>query len=376
MNTISVLEKVRTEGPISRASLSRVTGLSRSTCSIIVDQLISEGLICETGKDESSGGRKAILLTIDNDGGRAIGIKLMQNRIAGALVDLKGQIIGTISKEMDSSFTEDELINDLHSVIDSLRQIEKKSRKKIFGIGIGIGGKIDFQKGVLIESSILNLRNIPIGNLIQDKTGIPVFLENDVNAFTLGEKYFGEGQDYSNFLCISLGSGIGAGVIIDESLYRGSHHMACEFGHMSLGVDSLRECRCGKKGCLEAYASDSAIELYYKESTGRNPGITEIVSLAEKEDHHALNAFSRAGRYLGFGISTLVNLFDPETIMIGGEGIVYYRYMEDQVRKSLLENTVYGLSDEINIRPVSYEDNLWVRGVATLVVKGVLRREI
>lgn len=377
MNISVILEKIRTEGPVSRASLSRMTGLSRSTCSILVDQLIAEDLVCETGKDESSGGRKAILLTINYEGGRAIGLKLMQNRIAGALVDLNGRIIQTDSRETTSDFSGSELIDYLCEIVGSLTAIEKNKGKKIFGIGVGIGGKIDYQKGILLESSIIGLKNLSIASILEERTGIPVFLENDVNAFTLGEKYFGEGKNFSNFLCVSLGSGIGAGVIIDDSLYRGSHHMACEFGHMSMSAEpDARLCNCGKHGCLEAFASDSAIEDYYKELSGAELPINEISKLAGQGDITSLKAFARAGSYLGFGISTLINLFDPEALIIGGEGVVYYEYMEEEMNNSLSNNVVYGLSDEADIRPVSYDDNLWVRGVATLVVQKVMKREI
>ncbi|MGL1891133.1 MAG: ROK family transcriptional regulator [Spirochaetaceae bacterium] len=378
MNITVVLEKIRLDGPISRASLSKSTGLSRSTCSNLVDQLISEGLVCETGKDLSSGGRKAILLRVNYEGGRAIGIKLMQNRIVGALVDLSSKIIKTSSKEFSHDFTEAELVEVLLDIVKSLIKYEKNNNNgKIFGIGVGLGGKINFEEGILIESSILKLKNVPIASLIEKQTGIPLFLENDVNAFTLGEKYFGVGQEFSNFLCVSLGRGIGAGVIIADDLYRGSHHLACEFGHMKISdATNIHKCNCGQSGCLEAYASNSAILGYYKEFTGCDVTIDDLISLAEKSDESALKAFVTAGTYLGIGMSTLMNLFDPETIIVSGEGAVYYDYMKEAVQSSLKENVVYGLSDEIEIKSVTYNDNLWIRGVATLVIKEVFRREI
>lgn len=378
MNITVILEQIRLDGPISRASLSKSTGLSRSTCSILVDQLITEGLVCETGKDLSSGGRKAILLRVNYEGGRAIGIKLMQNRIVGALVDLSSKIIKTSSKEISHDFTEAELVEALLDTVTSLINYEKKHNNgKIFGIGVGLGGKMDFEKGILIESSILKLKNIPIAALVEEQTGIPLFLENDVNAFTLGEKYFGVGQDFSNFLCVSLGKGIGAGVIIADELYRGSHHLACEFGHMKItDATNIHKCNCGKSGCLEAYASNSAILSFYKGYTGCETTIEDLISLAKESDKNALKAFATAGRYLGTGMSTLMNLFDPETIIVSGEGAVYYEFMKEAVKSSLKENVVYGLSDEIEIKSVEYNDNLWIRGVATLVIKEVFRREI
>jgi N-acetylglucosamine repressor len=377
-NMTTVLEKIRTEGPISRASISRVTGLSRSTCSIIVDELISEGLVLETGKDESSGGRKAILLKLNYEGRRAIGIKVMQSSITAALVDLSGRIIEMQSEVISPDCSELDFLGSLLKLVNFLISYEKNETNEIiFGIGIGIGGKIDSKNGVLLESSILRLKNIYIGKTLEDKTGIPVYLENDVNAFTIGEKYFGAGKNYNNFLCISLGQGIGAGIIIDDLLFRGSHHIAGEFGHIRITdrEDSLF-CTCGKKGCLEAYAADKAIQDYYRDITGSEVSIERVVALAEQGEAPAKKAFGKAGSYLGTGISTLINLFDPETIIIGGEGASYYKYMRNEVARTIKENVVYGLSDEIEIKPVLFDDNLWVRGVAALVVREVFRKEV
>lgn len=377
-NLTTILEGIRMEGSISRASLSRLTGLSRSTCSILVEELISEGLIIETGKDESSGGRKAILLKLNYEGRRAIGIKIMQNRITGALVDLSGRIIEMQSENISHNCSEPDLLGALLKVVQFLISHEKKHTNEIiFGIGIGIGGKIDFHNGVLLESSILSLKNIHIGKMLEDKTGIPVYLENDVNAFTIGEKYFGDGLKYNNFLCVSLGQGIGAGIIVDDILFRGSHHIAGEFGHIRITDRSTAvSCTCGKKGCLEAYSSNHAITGYYFELSGEEKNIEEITMLAEMEDNKALQAFRKAGTYLGYGISTLINLFDPEIIIIGGEGTVYYKFMESEISRVVREDTVYGLSDEVKIQAVLFDDNLWIRGAAALVVREVFRKQV
>lgn len=376
-NMSTILEIIRTEGTISRAHISRLTGLSRSTCSILVDEMISEGLVIEMGKEESSGGRKAILLKLNYDGGRAIGIKVMQNCISAALVDLSGKIIKIKSGDFPDNFDESGFINILISVVNSLSAYEKNNtNKNILGIGIGVGGKIDFHTGTLIQSSIINLRNVQIGKILKEETGIPVYLENDVNAFAVGEKYFGAGLHYHNLLCVTVGQGIGAGIIVDDSLFRGSHHIAGEFGHIRItDSDSAASCTCGKKGCLEAYSSNEAIINYFLELTGKKISIDKITALAEKGDRSALEVFRKAGTYLGYGISTLINLFDPEIIIIGGEGAVYYKYMESEISRVVKEDTVYGLYKEVEIKPVLFDANLWIRGAAALVVREVFRKK-
>ena len=253
---------------------------------------------------------------------------------------------------------------------------KNNTNKNILGIGIGVGGKIDFHTGTLLESSIINLRNVQIGKVLEERTGIPVYLENDVNAFTVGEKYFGAGIHYHNLLCVTVGQGIGAGIIVDDNLFRGSHHIAGEFGHIRItDSNSAASCTCGKKGCLEAYSSNEAIIKYFLELSGKKNSIDEITVLAGQGNDLALQAFRKAGTYLGYGISTLINLFDPEIIIIGGEGAVYYRYMESEINRVVREDTVYGLSEEVEIQPVLFDDNLWIRGAAALVVREVFRKK-
>ncbi len=376
-NMSTVLDIIRTAGPVSRAHISRLTGLSRSTCSVLVDEMISEGLVIEMGKQESSGGRKAILLKLNYEGGRAIGIKVMQNHIAAALVDLSGKIIKIQSRDFPKDSDKSDFIEILISVVLLLTAYEKNNtNKNILGIGIGVGGKIDFHTGTLIESSIINLLNVQIGKILEERTGIPVYLENDVNAFAVGEKYFGAGIHYHNLLCVTVGQGIGAGIIVDDNLFRGSHHIAGEFGHIRItDSNSATICTCGKNGCLEAYSSNQAIINYFLVLTGKKISIEEITILAEQGDKSALEVFRKAGTYLGYGISTLINLFDPETIIIGGEGAVYYRYMESEINRVVREDAVYGLAEEVEIQPVLFDDNLWIRGAAALVVREVFRKK-
>lgn len=371
-NLWTVLEKIRNDGPISRAGIAKITGLSRSTCSILADELLSEGLIIELGKDTSSGGRKPILLQMNYDGLFAIGIKVMQGSIISGLVDLGGNIRGIHTQTLTPNPGKQELTSDLVSAAEAVRA-SLGAEDRLVGIGIGVGGKIDHRNGILLESSILDLQNVNLTVDLNQHFDVPVYLENDVNAFTLGEKFFGSGAAYSNFICVSMGDGIGAGLYLNDELYRGSHHIAGEFGHIRITdeQDALR-CSCGKRGCLEAYTSSRAIMEKYSESAGKSAstgGIPQLIDLFDEKDKAAVDTFTTAGRYLGEGLAMLVNIFDPSAVIIGGEGMNYFRCMEEEIRRSLKENTVYGLSDEIDLIPVLSDDNLWIRGISSLVFR-------
>ncbi|MBI9103024.1 MAG: ROK family transcriptional regulator [Spirochaetales bacterium] len=377
LNLGIVLDVIREEGPISRAGISRRTSLSRSTCSLLSDELIQSGLVKEQGKDESSGGRKGVLLELNYERGRAVGLKVMADAIHGALVDLKGNMVRRESLPVEPGKDgPGEYIRKLIMLVESLLQFENSGQKprEILGIGIGLSGRVDSERGILLESAILGWENVDLVTPVKERFHVPVYIENDVNTFTIGEKYFGDGRQYQDYICLTVGRGIGLGIVLDNGLYRGAHHGAGELGHMKLETSGTAPlCTCGKKGCLEVFASDPAIIEMVRESSGKELSIEEIRDMAGKGDESCLEAYRRAGRYLGIGLSNVINFFDPQAVIIGGEGSTASPYFLPEMRKAVLENTVYGLSSNLSIEPVLFEDDLWVRGVATLVVREVFR---
>lgn len=376
LNLGIVLDAIRDNGPLSRAEISRSTGLSRSTCSLLVDRLLEDKLVMEVGKDESSGGRKPVLLELNYHAGLAVGVKVLEDGIQAVLAGPDGLVIETCEIVLIPESLQDAYVSGIIDVVENLMTYQDKSddSRPVLGIGIGIGGRIDYDAGVLLESSILPFDNLPLGALLESRFGIPVYLENDVNTFAIGEKYLGEGRPYRNFLCLSIGRGIGVGIIVDNKLYRGSHHGAGEFGHMKmmLGPDAPK-CTCGQSGCLEALASDPAICRLVRERTSESPDIKEIRKRAAAGDRICLNAMEEAGSYLGLGISNLINLFDPEIIIIGGEGTAGSEFLIPSMKEQITKNTAYGLHKGIEIIHLDMDDHLWTRGVATLVFREVYR---
>lgn len=372
-----ILDIIREEGPISRIEISRSTGLSRSTCSAICEIMIAQNLISEIGKSMSSGGRKPVLLELNIHAGIVIGLKLMEGEIIGAVVNLGGEVLmkndTQIPRNLDPEIYIEKLkvfIQDLISSAQTLTGTAGLGDKKVLGIGVGMSGRIDSVNGILLESSILEWKNVHIGNLLEEHFETPVFLENDVNTFAIGEKFFGVGKPYSNYLCVTVGEGIGLGIVLQGSLYRGHHHGAGEFGHIKIAYgEKSPTCSCGKKGCLETFASDNAIMRYVEEKTGKNFSIDEVTEAAEKGDAVCQEAFALAGRYLGAGISTLINLFDPEALIIGGERTGAAHLFMDGMRAVIAENTVYELAKDITIHVLQPDTDHWVRGVATLAIK-------
>ncbi len=377
LNYKIILDTIRNAGAISRIELSRQTGLSRSTCSGICDRMLKQGLIHETGKSTSSGGRRPTLLEIQQRAGVVLGLKLMDGAIDGAIVDLGGTVLQhriiTIPKHQDPDSYISYLIDYYHDI--EAEHAKAYPEVKILGIGVGVGGRIDSKNGILIESSVLEWKDLRLRELLEEKLRLPVFLENDVNSLAFGERYFGNGRDYENFLCLTMGEGIGLGIIYHGKLLTGDHNSAGEIGHMKVSLDGeAPECACGRKGCLEAYAADRAVISWYEKQTGELCTISEIIIRADSQDAVAKASFERAGSYLGLALSTTVNLFDPQAVIIGGERVDAAPHVLPTMRSVFNENTVYNLAQEVEVIVMEPSNDLWVRGVAALAVREFFSR--
>jgi glucokinase-like ROK family protein len=384
LNLGIALELVKDKGPISRAGIARITGMSRSTCSLIVDELLRSGLVVETGKDASTGGRKPILVRLHHEAGIAIGVKIEERRIIAALVDLRGEALSTLQEDVPEPADAEGYLRVLRRMVRRLVEEEKgSSGRKILGIGIGLSGLVDSEQGISLESVILNWRDLNLREELRKDFPVPVYVENDVNTFAIGEKWLGIGKGFKNFLCVTIGRGVGVGIILNGALYRGAHHGAGEFGHTKISDDrDAPVCSCGRRGCIEAFVSTPAILGFVREAVqrGEHSSLSRgeltpqaVHDAAARGDGLALAAYRRAGRVLGLGLANLINLFDPEAIIVSGEGTVAGEFVFPEMEKALIESSVYGLADRVKRIPLFFEDNMWVRGVATLVVREVFR---
>jgi len=369
MNTGLILDTLKHRGTLSRAALSRETGLSRSTCSILVDELLSKNLVVEKGKDASSGGRKPMLIDLNYDAGKAIGVKVMHDQVVGALVDLRGTPVVESRMDVELGSPVETYVRAIGDLVDELLPRAAAEGHEVIGVGIGMGGRIDYREGILLESSILGWHRVPLVEMLEERLSLPIYLENDVNTLAIGERHFGRGKEFGSFACISIGQGIGAGFITGGRLLKGSHHGAGELGHTKVVAsgDGIR-CSCGERGCLEAYASTPAILARLLEETGRTYTAEDISRLAASGDSAVLDALHAAGHYLGVGIANVINLFDPEAILLGGEGTAYAEYLLAALTEAVVANTVYELAADIPIVTLEYSQDMWVRGLATIVM--------
>ena len=278
---------------------------------------------------------------------------------------------GTITDEMrsridlgDRNSSENDLIERISHFFAKIIQ----GHDNITAVGVGFPGFFIGNSGVLVSSPNLpNLHHVNFAEKLSEHLKIPVKIQNDALCAAIGEHRFGAGSGISNLLHITLGTGVGGGLILNNTPHTGESGMAMEFGHLRVvHNDFARQCGCGGKGCLEAYASATAIKSLYSEATGERLGAREIQKLAHNDDQGALQLFENAGHYLGMSIAEAVKLLDVHTITISGGLTGAWSLFHPTVIESLNENLIPPLKGKINVLKSTLNDNAGLLGAAAL----------
>ncbi|GLZ29208.1 sugar kinase [Lentzea sp. NBRC 105346] len=299
------------DGPLSRQELSAATGLSPATASTITAELLDEGLLAEAGSVESDGGRPRVLLRINPDFGRVIGVDVGETGIKVELFDLAMTTLATV----EHAIAPGDPLAVSALIASSVRDVVDGALDNVLGVGIGVPGTVE--QGSVVHAQTIGWDAVPLADMIR-AAGItaPLFIENGAKTQGQAEMWFGAGRGASHVVIALIGSGVGAAVVTDGTLYRGG-----EWGHTTI-VYNGRPCRCGSRGCLEAYAGAEGMLDRYREALGHDvPGSDEqssVDSLLDSDSPIALEIVAETVGYLGAGIANLVNLFNPERIVLGG----------------------------------------------------------
>jgi len=370
VNYSLILRYIKIDGPISRIDLANKTGLNPSTISRAIKTLENLNLVTELSIGESQGGRRPVLLGLDNTKYHIVGVDIGATKITTVIVDLKGEIKTEYQHKIKSMKDGiiDLSIKDVNKCISKvlIDFYKNTNTKKIIGIGVGLHGMVDKDKGISIFAPNFGWRNVEIADLIENKFDLNTVVDNDVRAMALGEYWFGAAQNIHNFITLNIGYGIGSGIMIDGRLYRGSHSMAGEVGHTTVDEDGPY-CNCGNYGCLEVLASGPAIAKEARKliKRGRKSIISELVNnnlnkidgetvfeAAEKDDLLSQQVFQTAGSYLGIGIANMVNIIDPELLILGGGVSNAEEYLIDNL-KGVLKHKVLGELPDIKTAKLS-----------------------
>jgi predicted NBD/HSP70 family sugar kinase len=342
INRQIVLNYIRERGPISRADIARETELQRSTVSLIVEDLVIEGLVEELGIGESTGGRPPNLLRLRADGPMAVGVDITIPHTTVATCNLLGQVLQREQFPTDPSADET-----LRRVIRVVREFKRQSGDKVEGVGVVVPGQVDYATGMATYIPYFDWRDVEIAKKISAATGLRVSVDNDANAAALAELWLGRPDigRVRDFLVVLVHEGVGTGMVFDGQVYRGRNSIAGEFGHMVLGGEAPVVCSCGKRHCWEAFSCVRAAVARYEVATPRRPrGIApprfpQLVELALNGDPVARKAIEETGRSLGVGLANLSVGMAPEAIVVTGSILLAWpliaRVVEQTVSESL-----------------------------------------
>ena len=337
VNKSIVLNKIRTSEPISRAQIAKETKLTPPTVSSIVRELIEQELVMESELGKSKGGRKPTMISINKDGYYVIGVDAGPRTIKCVLSNLSGQI-----KERAVVSIEPRLTNETFLTLlkDSVKKILQKVRnpEKVLGIGVAMHGVVDFETGTSLVAPILQLKNIPIKEELERALNFEVKVENDARAMARGASWFGQHGQISSMVAVNIGSGVGAGVVVDGKLYHGATDLAGEVGHMTIDMNG-EVCECGNRGCLEAYASAPSIVKRANRKMPNKEIISseEIYQSAVNGDQDCIDILEETGKILGIGLTNLIHIINPELIILGGGVSNAEKFILPAIQKTIEE---------------------------------------
>lgn len=362
LNTRAVASLLYNNSPTSRSEIAQKTDLTPATISKITSRLLSSGLVEEVGVGKSTGGRRPTLLDINEKFGFVVATKIEARNVITGLYDLRtNKLDGNTTRippEPDPNGVEDIIIRDTNAY---------SKAGEIIGMGIGTSGLIT-DSGEIIYTPILGWENVTLAEDLASRLSTPIIVDNDVNALTLAEGWMGAGEGYDDFLCVTVGEGIGAGLMIDGSLYRGSIGGAGEIGHITLDPEGPR-CRCGEKGCLEALASDYFLRNEVVKVGIEPPTIDRLARLADEGDDRALGIFESMGRNLGLGVKNLVNTLNPEAVILGGESLSNADYFLPETEEEIMNHSFPREARELKIVRAELGKEGWLIGAALLSIR-------
>ncbi|MCC6617307.1 MAG: ROK family transcriptional regulator [Anaerolineae bacterium] len=366
MNRNLLLNIIRREGQLSRTHLIEVSGLSAGAVSQIINELLDDRWLLEIGEGEYTGGRRQMLLRLNPDAGYAVGLKLMERRVVCAVTNFEGNILYYAESPVDGDYQPGVMAADIARIVTTTLTAARVPGDRVLGVGIGLAGVIHPQQGIVHYSPFLGWRDVALAALVQAHLRLPVYVENDVNTLTLSEQLFGAGRHQSNFVVVTIGRGIGMGMIINGQLYQGSRGGAGELGHILLNLPLARDHGL-EAGTLEGLAADPAV-LRSVDGHVESASLAHVVDAARSGQADARRALALSGEYLGVGLATVINILCPPLIIVSGEGVVAGDFRLRAMYEAMRRYTFNGLLDGVEVIVKPADDQTWARGAANLAI--------
>ncbi len=389
LNLSAVLRFIYHEAPLSRSQLAGKTGLNKSTISSLVEDLLERRLVHEMGVNSAGKGRPATLLEIHPQAGVVVAVELGVDFVSTALVDFSGRILWRKLDSADPAASQEKTLGQTMSLVDETIGLARLDHQRILGLSFSIPGTVDLEQGVLIFAPNLRWRNVQIRRMFSAYTGLKVFIENDANAAAVAEHLFGAARNLHDFLFVFAGVGLGCGLFLNDELYRGKGGYAGEIGHTPIITEPFQKpCSCGHLGCWETYANQFSIIQRVEGRLERAPegslipglmaaqetplSMSIIKQAAEAGDPHARESLAEAGNAMGTGLAVLVNMFNPEKIVLGGPVSIAGEYLMPSIRDSVSKHAMQEILSQTEIDLSAFGPDASLVGAAAVVVDDVL----
>jgi len=388
-NLSLVLRNIHNEAPLSRAKLAVMTELNKSTISSLVEDLLARGLIHEIGMGTIGTGRPATLLEINPKAGGIIGVELGVDFVAVALMDFVGKVIWRCKEKADPFEEQTKTIDQTLALVDEAVARCRSSKLRLLGLGLAAPGTVDLQEGVMVFSPNLRWHNVPLRKIFSEHTGLNVFIENDANAAGVAEHLFGVMRQTRDFIFIYAGVGVGGGLFLNGKLYRGHNGYAGEIGHISTVSEGTGElCFCGNPGCWETTinqravirrveaclknGSSSLIQNLMLEKNESSLSVELIKQAADAGDEAALGSFVEVGRAMGQGIAGIVNIFNPEKVVIGGTLSAASGHLLPAMKAAIAQRALNDVLKKTDVIPSVFGDDASLFGAVAIVVEDIM----
>ena len=377
-----VFERVRAAGLIARVQVAKELGVSPASVTTITSELIEAGLIEEVAAPREGGegrGRPAVALGVRAASHQVAGLKVSDRDMSAVIVDFAGNLLAEYHVERRPvALTPAELLGAVETLVDTVAAMAGMTRGQLSAVGIGLPGYVDSAEGLVLWSSIVTERGFPLASLASARLRLPVQIDNDANLCAMAELWFGAGRGLSDFAVVTIEHGLGMGLVLNHRIYRGAMGLGMELGHTKVQLDGAL-CRCGQRGCLEAYVADyalareatTALNWTHKEGQSMMVLLESLYDHAKAGNQAARTIFRRAGRYLAVGLANVVNLFDPALIILAGARMRFdYLYAADTLAE--MEALVLDTGRPLpKIEIHAWGEMLWAHGSAALALSAV-----
>ena len=366
------------DGPVARSAIAERSGLSPASVSNLTAELIDEGWVLESGVLEGARGRPPTMLELNSHAGHVVGVKVMPDALVGVVTDLEAAVVAqrAVGFADASDAGVDEIVDRIAALVTQVAEDAEVARDDLLGVGVGLAGIVDGYTGVCRYSPFFGWRDVNLAAPLAARLDLDVYLENDVNSLTIAEQWFGHGRGYDHFAVVTVGRGVGVGFVLNGRFYGGGDGGVGELGHVTVHPQGPA-CTCGRRGCLEAMTSDRALvgaarrAVDAGETTSLDPNtldVASIVSAADDGDPLARRLLADSGRWLGTGLAMVVNLLNPQLVIVAGEGVDAGRWRLDPMREAFDEGLFDTVGSGTRLVIESAGDVTWARGAACVVL--------